>query len=414
MRRALTITSSQTQNAARVLHINDYAIDAGGGAEVVMGQTIALLREAGVVVETFTCDNLADPRLTPLRYISNRHAQKALAAKLAAFRPDVVHLHNYYHLLSPGILATLADYRRAQRLRVVMTAHDYHLVSPNSGGSWFRWWSKRREDVEPGRLPFGHLLTRRWDERTCFHAFLKVMQYVWSYRWHHLERVIDLVICPSRFVERMMAATGLPTCRLPPPLPALPVAGPLRAGPLRLVFAGRIEPEKGLNEFLHMLPADFDAAFTIIGAGSALEQCQTTCAARQWSGRVEFVGRLPHPETLARIAGAHVLVQPSRVLETYGLTLIEALSQRTNVLAANRGAAREIIEETGVGFLYEPDDAASLGAQLQAIRQQHLAGTLNRFDISAFLAERSETSYLERLLAAYEEDGTDATRRNAA
>ncbi len=398
----------------KVLHINDYPIDAGGGAEVVMRQTMALLREAGVIVEAFTCADLADARLTPFRYISNRQAQEALAAKLAVFRPDVVHLHNYYHLLSPGILATLADFQRVRPPRVVMTAHDYHLVSPNSGGSWFHGWTGRREDVEPGRLPWGRLLARRWDERSLFHSFLKTVQHVWSYRWHRRERVIDLVMCPSRFVERMMASTGLTTCLLPHPLPPLPTTAPQRAGRLRLVFAGRIEPEKGLNEFLQMLPADFDAAFTIIGAGSAREQCQATCAARQWTERVEFVGRLPHAETLARIAGAHVLVQPSRVLETYGLTLIEALSQGTNVLAANRGAAREIIEETGVGFLYEPDDAASLGAQLQAICQRYRAGTLNRFDISAFLDERSKARYLERLLAAYEGDGADAGRRQAA
>jgi glycosyltransferase involved in cell wall biosynthesis len=410
----LTVDNYQLQIAGRVLHINDYPSDAGGGAEVVMRQTIALLRQAGVMVETFTSADLADTRLTPRRYISNRPAQQALAAKLAAFRPAVVHLHNYYHLLSPGILATLAEFNRTQPLRVVMTAHDYHLISPNSGGSWFRWRTGRREDVQSGQLSCVHLLGRRWDERSFFHSLLKAFQHLWNYRWHHRQRVIDQVICPSRFVERMLASTGLPTCLLPHPLPPLPLTAPPRSGPLRFVFAGRIEPEKGLNEFLQMLPAEFDAMFTIVGAGSALAQCQASCAARPWHGRVTFVGRLPHADTMARIAGAHVLVQPSRVLETYGLTLIEALSQGTNVLAANRGAAREIIAETGVGFVYEPDDAASLAAQLQAIGQQHRAGSLNRFDIAAFLEKRSDARYLERLLAAYAGNGADAAHRYAA
>src|SRR5438094_10343440 len=86
----------------RVLHINDYPAEAGGGAEVVMSRTMMLLRQAGVLVDTFTCNDLSDQRRTPWRYISNSEACNALTVKLQAFRPDVVHLHNFYHVLSPG------------------------------------------------------------------------------------------------------------------------------------------------------------------------------------------------------------------------------------------------------------------------------------------------------------------------
>src|SRR5262249_61725560 len=88
----------------KALHINDSPEDAGGGTEVVLRSPIALLRQRGIHVESFTCADLPDPRLSPLRYIDNRHARQTLAARLDALRPDVVHLHNYYHVLSPGIL----------------------------------------------------------------------------------------------------------------------------------------------------------------------------------------------------------------------------------------------------------------------------------------------------------------------
>ena len=94
----------------KVLHINDDSPRTGGGAEVMMSRTIALLRARGVVVETFTRDDLPVTSRTPLRYVDNRHARTALAAKLRAFRPSIIHLHNYYHILSPGILAVLQDY----------------------------------------------------------------------------------------------------------------------------------------------------------------------------------------------------------------------------------------------------------------------------------------------------------------
>ncbi len=389
----------------RVLHINDYPTDAGGGAEIVMARTVALLRQHGVAADTFTGADLGPAWRTPWGYIDNAQARRALADKLAAFQPDVVHLHNFYHVLSPGILATLADYKRQFPLRVVLTAHDYHLVCPNSGGSWFRFWTGRREVIDPQRLgSSAYLLTRSWDQRGELHSLLKLLQHAWSYRWQRRQSVIDLVLCPSRFVQRVLAPLGVPTTWLPHPAPSLsmPERASERTPPLRFVFAGRIEPEKGLYELLAAWPTDGPDQLAVIGAGADLARCRALCAARGLAGRVEFMGRLQHAEALARIAAAHVLVQPSRVLETYGLTLIEALAFGTNFLAADRGAARELNEDAGVGFLYELDDPHSLATQLGAIRQRFKAGTLNRFDSAAFLSQRSEKRHLDALMQIYQ------------
>ena len=399
----------------KILHINDYPPAAGGGAEVVMSQTIDLLHARGHVVETFTAVDLANTVLTPLRYLDNAFARQALADKLTAFRPNVVHLHNFYHLLSPGILAELNVYKQERPLRVVMTAHDYHLVSPNSAGSSFAWWSGRRQVVAAERFgSLGYLMTRRWDHRSWVHSWLKVIQHIWHYRWHGRRRVIDHAICPSRFVERMLASTGLQTSWLPHPVPpSTPRSHAPRgnaaprgnvSGPLRFVFAGRIEPEKGLFEFLQTLPADFGDRLTIIGTGADFSRCRTLAAARPWRDRVEFLGRLSHAQTLTKIAEAHVLVQPSRVLETYGLTLIEALSVGTNVLASDRGALREIVDDSGVGFLYDLDDPATLVQKLGAIRRAHADASLNRFSIVPFLDGRSEARYVDGLLERYAND----------
>lgn len=387
----------------RVLHINDYPTDAGGGAEIVMARTVALLRQHGVTADTFTSADLGPAGRTPWRYIDNALARRTLADKLAAFEPDVVHLHNVYHVLSPGILATLADCKLQRPLHVVMTAHDYHLACPNSGGSWFRFLTGRREVIDPDRLASpGYLLTRSWDQRGMWHSLLKLGQHAWNYRWRHRQRVIDLVVCPSRFVQGVLAPLGLPTCWLPHPAPPLPPRIIERTPPLQFVFAGRIEPEKGLRELLAAWPTAYPARLTVIGAGADLPRCRALCTARRLGERIEFAGRLPHAETLARIAGAHVLVQPSRVLETYGLTLIEALACGTNLLAADRGAAREIIADAGVGFLYDLDDPHSLAHQLDAIRQRFEAGTLNRFDVGDLLEQRSEERHLDALLDIYQ------------
>src|SRR5437660_8291829 len=106
----------------RILQVNDYPMEDNGGAEVLLGRTVHLLRAAGAEVGLFTCADLPDRHRTAYRYLDNPVARRALADRLAAFRPDVVHLHNFYHVLSPGILAELQHYRAGRPIRIVMTA----------------------------------------------------------------------------------------------------------------------------------------------------------------------------------------------------------------------------------------------------------------------------------------------------
>ena len=204
----------------KVLHINDYSGRTSGGAEVVMMRTVDLLRAAGWDVDMFTGVDLPDSRLTPWRYIDNQIARQALRRRLDAFRPDVIHLHNYYHLLSPGILTELATYKKRHDSLVVMTAHDSHLVCPNSGGTWFPRRSPR-QPIDASRLRrWSYLLSRSWDHRGIGHSFLKLAQHIWNYRWRDRRRVLDTVICPSLFLRDLFAAAGWDAMVLAPPSPS--------------------------------------------------------------------------------------------------------------------------------------------------------------------------------------------------
>jgi glycosyltransferase involved in cell wall biosynthesis len=386
----------------RILQINDYPPESGGGAEVVMAQTVTLLRQAGLTVGTFTCADLPERRRTPLRYLNNLVARARLGARLDAFRPDVIHLHNFYHVLSPGILAAVRRYQKRHPVRVVMTAHDYHLVCPNSGGNWFGIFGGSGY-FDPARIrSWPYLLSRRWDHRSAIHSMLKLIQHAWNYGPRRRQRTIDRLLCPSRFTYEIYTALGFRASLVPNPLPPRTRHPVTRSGPLRLVFAGRLEPEKGLNAFLRILPARFAGVLQVIGDGRELDRCRRTCRRRGLLDRVHFCGRLSHARTVAEIAKAHVLIFPSRMLDTYGLVLLEALAAGTNILAGNQGVTREVVAGSGTGFLYDLDEPASLAEQLQRIQQSYAAGTLNTFNVRALLQDRDERRYLERLLEIYQ------------
>jgi glycosyltransferase involved in cell wall biosynthesis len=387
----------------KILHVNDYPAD-GGGAEIIMARTAALQRAAGHEVTIVSATDLDQGPASVFRYVHNPVSRRQLALQLEFIRPDIVHLHNIYHVLSPSILIALKEYKHRRGCRVVMTAHDFHLICPNSGGSWYTVRSRRRQTCDPYRLRhWPYLLSRQWDHRGPVHSLLKLIQHIWNYRWHDSRDVLDAIIAPSRFLQKAFAAAGLQTIHLPHPAPP-PQPPPTRPhDPLRLIFVGRVEPEKGLAEFLKILPQTFDALLTVVGAGGDMDRCLRICKERALTDRVVFLGRQQHAAVLRLMAQSHVLVLPSVVPESYGLCLIEALSVGTNLLVTHRGAAGELVAASGVGHVFRARHADSLEHQLALITQKHTVKTLNGFDVSEFLHQRGEAAYLRNLLDIYQE-----------
>ncbi len=246
-----------------------------------------------------------------------------------------------------------------------------------------------------------YILTKRWDVRGRLYSALKVMQHLWNYRLLHRDRVIDLVICPSQYLQDLF--WSFRTVHLPNPAPDPIVTQTRSRDVLRLVYAGRIEPEKGLESFLCHLPSGFDSEFEIVGDGTSLPRCEAICRSRRLDDRVTFVGQLPHAEARDRIARAHVLVLPSICPENYPLCLLEALSCDVNLLVTRLGGMEEVVRSSGVGFTFTHDRSDSLEDALRDIAMQHANGALNEFDATEFLQARQTERYMDGLLEAYEQ-----------
>ncbi|WP_425350397.1 glycosyltransferase family 4 protein [Mesorhizobium temperatum] len=82
----------------------------------------------------------------------------------------------------------------------------------------------------------------------------------------------------------------------------------------------------------------------------------------RWSRR-ELVGTLPYEKLAERYAEASLLVNPS-LSESFGMSLIEALSNGTPVVATRVGGMTEIVEATGGGVVVEKNDTEALAAQI--------------------------------------------------
>lgn len=402
----------------RVLVVNDYG--ELGGAEVVANQSVEGLRDIGVEVSLFTGDG-AGVRRSPVGYLDSRPARGLLRAELEKHRPNVVHLHNFYHLLSPGILATLARFKREGRgpIAVVATAHDAHLVCPNP--SLLRYTRGHPEVIDTERRPLvsnTELFTRVWDRRGPLVSAARSLQHLVNYRVLARHRTLDAIFAPSRWYANLLARVG-PKVRFVPnpvdtgpraaPPPADPVSADTRNDRFTLLFVGRVEPDKGLALFIERASRT-GFRLEVVGTGSDLERCKRIAVER--GVEAVFYGRLAHTETKHRIAQTDALVLPSVWPENAPLVLFEAVAAGTPVIASNLGGIPEIIEEFRAGWCFDPTDSESVCSAIDAARREHDRGpdasqqeriALTAAETSRLLADRSTQAHAITLVKRYRE-----------
>lgn len=369
----------------RVLHLADSL--EGGGAEGVLRSTIAASARFAAAVSTLVADGSA----TPVSYVFSVRNSRRVVRALAAFEPDIVHVQNYYHALSPSVLWALARHkRRRPGTRVVFTAHDYHLICPNSGMQHFP--SGVRTNVPIDESPVR--LWRRYDHRSWAHAGLKVAQHVLAYRVLKLHRVLDDVIVPSRFLGAAIQSHGIDAAvhLVRNPLDLDLGAGgkdaadtavgdqdpEATADVIRLAFVGRLVPEKGIAELITALGKSGgvrEAELHLFGDGPQREELERLAAAAAGIRRVEFHGQLPHAELWRAVSAFDALVVPSIWYENAPQVVVEAAAAGVPVLGNDLGGVAEMCGETLNAEVCDTADPRALSAALRRLtaRPRHNA-----------------------------------------
>jgi glycosyltransferase involved in cell wall biosynthesis len=364
----------------RILHVNKY-LYRRGGAESYMQAVASLQRDAGHEVAFFGMDHPEnDPHLYAPHFPSylelepppptaagkvagvgrmvwSTSARRGIDAVAADFQPDVVHLHNTYHHLSPSILGPLA--RRC--IPAVMTLHDYKLACPTYrfldkgelcqaclGGHFSQAVRRRCKD---GSLASSAAMAAELAIHTALRAY----------------RHVQVFVCPSRFMAGRMAAAGVFPDRLRwvPHFVAPPAESSVE-GTSTVVFAGRLSPEKGVDTLIDAVGRVTGLRLDVAGDGPDRDRLERT-AARTATDRVRFLGRVDADTVDALISEAVAVVLPSRWYENQPMIVLEAFARGVPVVATDLGGTPELVRHGTDGFLVGPDDPTGLAAALQAL-----------------------------------------------
>lgn len=133
-----------------------------------------------------------------------------------------------------------------------------------------------------------------------------------------------------------------------------------------LVWAGRISPEKGLEDSLAIARALGEPLHV---AGFAEDQAYFDGLKAEFGELLHHHGYLNQQQLGELLAGARVFLHTQKWHEAFGMITLEALACGTPVVAYSRGANKELVQDGETGFIVTPDDWQTMVAKIQDIDQ---------------------------------------------
>lgn len=346
-----------------VIAHNRYRSDAPSGENVIVDLEIEQLRAAGIEVVPFQRNSDDIPALPavqkallPLAPIWSPASTRALADLLRRERPDVMHLHNPYPLLSPAVVRTA---HRAG-VPVVQTVHNYRQVC--APGVYFRD-GHVCTDCKGRAFAIPAIQHKCYRGSAAQSAIMATTLAVHRGTWHSLDRYIAL----TGNIAEHLRDYGIPADRITIKPNAVEDPGPPDPPGDGVLFAGRLSPEKGLGILLdawERAPEGSLGTLRIAGDGDLRPLAEAAAARRS---DIAYAGPQDRAGVRALMRRSALVTVPSRWFEPLSTVIIEALANGRPVLGTTLGGSPYLID--AAGWVVEPTADALAEALPVAVKE---------------------------------------------
>lgn len=383
-----------------VVH-NRYSSRAPSGENLAVQDEVRWLRAAGVEAHTHEVNNDAVFEAGVVQRIGQAAsalwsvpAQRRMAQAIERVKPDLVHIHNLFPLLSASVpwIATRSG------LPVVWTVHNRRVTCVI--GTNFRDGQCCYE-CRPGRRLPGI-------RHSCYGGSAAASALVTGatsiFRRLARRRVTALAVSEN-IRQWMLDTAGFPSDRVHVKYngiaePSVPVGElPPATNSRTFLFAGHLIEHKGIPLLLDAWrrAGDIDAELRIVGDGPLTE---TVRHAASENPRIRWVPQIPAHEIPAHLAEARVVVVPSTWEDPLPRTAAEALAHGRPVITTGMGGLDEIVDEAS-GWLTSTDPATLTAALTEASASDHLVDSRSIAARKRYERLFSPTSTTQALINLY-------------
>ncbi len=337
-----------------------------GGEDLCVERETAALQEAGIDVSVYQPLNQsrASSYIAAMQAPLGGGDEEQLENILKQNRPDILHAHNLFPLLSPRIFRVAGELGT----KTVLTLHNFRPLCLNglfmtpdletcercANGSYFP--GIQRGCYRGSTLQSAGLAAHLWSQRDAY-------------------KQVNRFIAPSAFLRNKFVHYGFDQNKIKVQghfLPEMPMTPPSDPDPY-ILYLGRLSDEKGVRWLLSTFAAGKNPLRLKIAGSGPLEK-EVLQASQQ--GTLDFLGYLTGTEKTAILRKAAAVVIPSECYENFPLVVPEANAWGVPVVAADHGGLHDLIIPGQNGFLYPARDTASFWQAIESVARTSSARDL--------------------------------------
>ena len=333
---------------------NRYQI--AGGEENIVQSEMDLLKSRGHEVDLcqVTNDRLVkfwDKLKVAYQITYSKSSKKYISSRIDSFRPDIVHVHNFFPLLTPSIY----DACREKGVPVIQTLHNYRTIC---AGAFLMRKGRICEKCIKGS-PYQGAIHR------CYrHSLIGSFSVARMVAYHRKKRTwnnkVDCFIANmTNFAKSKFVEAGFPERKIFVKPNFIDIeekkqnkTNVKRGGAL---YVGRLSPEKGIRTLLKAW-SGLNIPLRIAGEGPLMNEIKSSSPPI-----ISLLGRLSTEQVMQEMDRAAFLVMPSEWYEGFPRVLIESFANGLPVVASRLGAMAEVVKKGETGLHFEagnPQDLA--------------------------------------------------------
>ncbi len=335
-----------------------------GGEDTVLELEYKLLEKHGHQVELYTVSNdeinvgKATSKIRAgLETIWSRKSYKNFLEVLQEKKPDIIHVHNTFPMLSPSVYWAASK----KNIPIVQTLHNYRLTCANA---------LLMKDGKPCELCVGAKFPIEAIKNRCYRDSISATSAIVGMQMTNkmigtYKNKVDGYITLTEFAKNIMVESGLPDRNLyvkpnfiPDPIENIKYSKN-EEGIKKIVFVGRITYEKGVDLLLDAWSKIDKNKYelVIVGDGPEKEKLQKKYGEDE---QVNWRGWLNREEVLQEISESNFIVMPSRWYEGFPMVIVESLALGTPAIVPNHAGFPEIINDNQEGYFFKPGEKESL------------------------------------------------------
>ncbi|SEM77701.1 Glycosyltransferase involved in cell wall bisynthesis [bacterium A37T11] len=329
-----------------------------GGEDTVFNQEADLLKETELVYP-LTYQNYPGFRglWQTCFSIWNIFGAFKLRKTIRKFRPDLIHFHNFHYALGPIGIRTA----RKAGIPVVITLHNYRLICPSAtlfyNGQLFT-------DSLHHSFPWKAI-------RLGVHSHSSIKT-AWLAFTNWLHKKIGTWKIPARYIVLtpfakdlfVHSSIGIPANKFTVKPNAVQAPKKNHTSQIAkepyFLFIGRLTEEKGIKNLVNAFMAN-GYPLHIAGDGPLRSLVESACTRAK---NITYLGTLDAGAIYKAMAQCTALIFPSIWFEGMPLTMLEAFSAGTAIIASNLGAMASMIQSGKNGLLFEPHSIENLNEQI--------------------------------------------------